>query len=231
MGAVDMLSTGEIAYQVRGNIAFGVSCGRTIFLDLQRNRYFGLGASLDAAFQQIVETDSLDVADPAVLARLERAGVIVAGHPDPFHSAHQPPQKVMRELQVDKSGVEPALVASCIWAQCCSLLSMRRKSMAWLPSWLEDRRLEITDTDGPPNGWQAIASAFAATMPVRPRADNCLPTSIAFLSVGLARRLDAKLVFGVHAAPFTAHCWVQAGDTVLNDRLENVSTFTPILAL
>jgi len=83
----------------------------------------------------------------------------------------------------------------------------------------------------PAFSWTSIARAFSASAPLRPRADHCLTSSIAFLYAGLAKNLDAQLVFGVHSAPFTAHCWVQSNATVLNDRLEKVKTFTPILVL
>ena len=33
------------------------------------------------------------------------------------------------------------------------------------------------------------------------------------------------------ASPFSAHCWVQQGDVVLNDTIENVRPFTPIMAV
>jgi hypothetical protein len=38
-------------------------------------------------------------------------------------------------------------------------------------------------------------------------------------------------VFGVREAPFTAHCWVQDGAVVLNDHLENVDLYTPIMTV
>lgn len=37
-------------------------------------------------------------------------------------------------------------------------------------------------------------------------------------------------VFGVRTWPFRAHCWLQAGDMVLDDEAERVSAFAPILA-
>jgi hypothetical protein len=43
------------------------------------------------------------------------------------------------------------------------------------------------------------------------------------------RGARASIVFGVTGTPFKAHCWVQLGDQLLNDSLDNVTPFTPIL--
>jgi hypothetical protein len=38
-----------------------------------------------------------------------------------------------------------------------------------------------------------------------------------------------RLVFGVQAQPFSAHCWVQHADLLLNATLEDAVAFTPIM--
>ncbi len=43
--------------------------------------------------------------------------------------------------------------------------------------------------------------------------------------------LKPDLIFGVSMRPFRSHCWVQVGDIVINDRLDNIRNFTPILVL
>jgi hypothetical protein len=60
---------------------------------------------------------------------------------------------------------------------------------------------------------------------------HCLFDSLV-LSVFLTRRMvPCTLMIGVSTKPFAAHAWVQAGDCVLNDTVEHVLTFTPILAV
>ena len=59
--------------------------------------------------------------------------------------------------------------------------------------------------------------------------NKCLPRSLA-----LARALrraggTARLVIGVRLRPFAAHAWVQDGTVVVNDTLDHVLLFTPIL--
>lgn len=75
------------------------------------------------------------------------------------------------------------------------------------------------------------ARMFDAVRRFSPFPRNCLLDSLA-LDRWLARdRIDARLVFGVTAQPFAAHCWLQSGAAILNDHYDRVSRFTPILAL
>jgi hypothetical protein len=59
----------------------------------------------------------------------------------------------------------------------------------------------------------------------------CLSDSIALLDLLARRGLAADLVFGVKLNPFAAHCWVQAGDVVLNETVECVRRHTEILVV
>jgi hypothetical protein len=44
-------------------------------------------------------------------------------------------------------------------------------------------------------------------------------------------RFLPQVVFGVIADPFQAHCWLQEGNVVLNDDLERVGKYKPILSM
>jgi hypothetical protein len=75
-----------------------------------------------------------------------------------------------------------------------------------------------------------LISAFALLRPfffaLRGR---CLLSSVV-LSEFLARYgMRSECVFGVKARPFAAHCWLECGNRVLNDSVERVRAFTPIL--
>ena len=64
---------------------------------------------------------------------------------------------------------------------------------------------------------------------LRTAAERCLARSIA-LSLCLASQgVHAHVVLGVRLAPFGAHCWAQAGDEILNDSVEEVLRYKPIL--
>jgi hypothetical protein len=64
-----------------------------------------------------------------------------------------------------------------------------------------------------------------------PIAPKCLPDTLV-LRDWLARAgLGPALVFGVRMDPFGAHCWLQSGSLVLNDAVDRIAAFTPVLVL
>jgi hypothetical protein len=71
--------------------------------------------------------------------------------------------------------------------------------------------------------------AFQFLRPWFPREFRCLFDSLALLEMLAACHLRPSWVFGVRAEPFEAHCWLQQDDIVLNDFIDYVSGFTPIL--
>lgn len=77
----------------------------------------------------------------------------------------------------------------------------------------------------------AVTAAFTRLMPWVPGQGACLHR--AFLLLFMLRRAgaDAVWVFGVRTWPFSAHCWLQVGDAVLDDDPERVSRYTAIMAV
>jgi hypothetical protein len=76
-----------------------------------------------------------------------------------------------------------------------------------------------------------VATAFAYTGFIFGRTDRCLPRSLAMYS--LCRSLGASIqcVIGVRSDPFAAHAWTQDKDRILNDSVEQVRHYSPILML
>lgn len=61
--------------------------------------------------------------------------------------------------------------------------------------------------------------------------DHCLFDSLVLMDFLLRHQIAASLVFGVHTKPFRAHAWVQLGNSVLNDHVENVQAYRPIFSI
>ena len=68
-------------------------------------------------------------------------------------------------------------------------------------------------------GWRAYYS----------RSYVCLFDSVCLLNFLARYGFFPSLVFGVIAEPFQAHCWLQEGDLVLNDTVERVTAYAPIM--
>ena len=203
---------------------------RTIFLDLSANRYFALPPSLEAAFSIVARSGSTEELDTSDISSLSRAKLISA---DGTATSIRCPSILPAQVELDRSAIplEPSLAALSLLGQLTASIRLQRRSLTWLPIRLDLSRRNLGASVVAAEHWIPIARAFDATRLWRWRADHCLTSSIAFIDIGLRLGFDAGLVFGVRSTPFAAHCWVQSGDVVLNDRIENVRPYTPILAI
>jgi hypothetical protein len=59
--------------------------------------------------------------------------------------------------------------------------------------------------------------------------DACLLDSFSLAVYLIQSGYAPHWIFGVKAQPFSAHCWLQIGSTVLNDTPEHVRTYTQIM--
>jgi hypothetical protein len=74
-----------------------------------------------------------------------------------------------------------------------------------------------------------LMSAFVTLRPLFPKPYVCLFDSLAALEFLSHHHCFPKWVFAVKASPFGAHCWLQEGDLILNDSVERVGAYTPIM--
>jgi hypothetical protein len=96
------------------------------------------------------------------------------------------------------------------------------------------RRRGATAREAPCDNGPAIRSIAAAADSIAfvTRAHNrCLARGLGVHAACRARGIRAKLVLGVIAHPFAAHCWVQFGDAVLVGGYEQARLYTPILVI
>lgn len=75
------------------------------------------------------------------------------------------------------------------------------------------------------------AERFERLAPWLPRSGLCLMRSLQQRLYLSRRGHAAAWVFGVRTWPFQAHCWLQAGEVVLNDAPSRVTAFTPIMVV
>lgn len=81
--------------------------------------------------------------------------------------------------------------------------------------------------------WQVeeIVSAAAVAAFITRSHDRCLVRALAVHALCSRTVSRPKLVFGVAAHPFAAHCWVQLGSAVLVGGFEQARLHTPVLVV
>ncbi|HET6523515.1 lasso peptide biosynthesis B2 protein [Sphingopyxis sp.] len=122
-----------------------------------------------------------------------------------------------------------ATTAASLWLQWRTRKELRRRPLSSIIGELKSagRRETAQPNDAVIAG---VAAAFLCAKRYAPAIDQCLVRSIAMKRMLMHRGSAVSLVFGV-TMPFAAHCWVQAGSTVLSDPLDIVLHYKPILAV
>jgi hypothetical protein len=78
---------------------------------------------------------------------------------------------------------------------------------------------------------RSLISIFCRLRPFYNRQYLCLFDSLALLNFLAKYDIFPTWVFGVQSEPFSAHCWVQHGEFLLNDSVDRVGIYTPLLAV
>ena len=198
---------------MKDSLAWCECDGRLVFLDVRADRYFQLSADRETAFRQTLDNSretsrhqpSMFPPTAAWRAPTQASQAIANG---PFNLAD-----IAAALWWQRR-VERRLVTGSLYHM---LLTLRDAQGSVVTGVQRSEKLDRT------------LRAFQHARVLRSAADRCLPRSIA-LALRLARDgLAAQLVIGVRTSPFGAHSWAQHEDEVLNDSVEEVLRFTPIL--
>ena len=219
-------------WRLREDLYWCICGGRAIFLDLKADRYFCLPRETNAAFLRVAGNKT-QVQDSERLDPLVRRGLLIAGD---ARTAMQSPAAIAMPQSDFLSDPDGRTGLFNIMRAICSELRT-----AWL---LRGNRLleviEIVRETSPRTSLvprdqhrsiQSLVRAASATALVLRSHDRCLVRGLAFHRSCRKRGLNTRLVIGVIAHPFTAHCWVQLGDVVLVGGYEQARLYTPILVL
>jgi hypothetical protein len=198
-------------------------------LDIRQDRYFRVPAGAASEMLAWLRRNYAGVVPKSAIETLTRARILRAGDPDPTNALKERvaiPDGLERPEVRDAGNGLPVSVAIAVAR---TRLALRIFS---LHSILSDRRVRPPlAARGHDNAAHAEAAAFERARRMVPFARNCLLDSLT-LDRWLARHgIGSQLVFGITAEPFTAHCWLQTSDSILNDSFDHVSGFTPILVL
>jgi hypothetical protein len=207
-----------------------IASSRVILLDVRRDRYLMVPEGAASDVQEWLQAPSLKQPPPALIRLLEASGTLACGEalpPRPAATDMAIPPTLAGQPPSAHSGT--AAAASSAFLVAATWLRLRTVPLATTLNLVRGEHGRATP--GSTGETLLRLAAYEQARRYVPFARNCLLDSIA-QSRWLSRAgLGCSLVFGVAGQPFSAHCWLQSADTILNDTYEHVSRFTPILVL
>lgn len=216
-----------MAWHLSDDVSMAVAGGDLIFLDVAQDAYLCLPGGARTVRRDVC---GLIIEDHDLALELAQAGLVeartgarIAQRPAPT------PEFDLGALAVPQATRRERLAFGG------TIFRMRRryhgKSLSQLVGFARARGEGMSRYSGraPAEALIRRAAVFDRLLPWAPRQEACLFRSFMLLSFLREQAQDANWVFGVRTRPFEAHCWVQAGPVVLNDSLDHVRNFVPIM--
>lgn len=216
-----------MGWKLAPGVTFCIASNKAIFLDVRADRYAGLPEQLNGSFVRWALGDRTGQHGDAA-AMLERTGLLVPVEDD-VAPAPCPIVTARRGLWPQQLGRATSLLAFVRFGHAIRQTRRRlaRRGLFGALAHVSRQRPALYRHPDP----RPIATTLLTVGAALGAGEDCLVRSLALVDCLHRAGSDATIVLGVLAMPFGAHCWVQFGDHVLNDDVDRVSIFTPILAL
>lgn len=214
--------------------SYCVTNNRAVFLDLSTDRYVCLPPDLEGAFLNLLQDPPGTKTDESAQSLLIDTGLFIR-NPDtrPFVAPAAIPTPKRSLLEQDEPTCLAMHVAVATVSQLITTLRLRNQSLG--RTVIRLRRQKANGHAFPHDVSDAEISryvrAFLMTRRLIANQNRCLQRSIALVDYLALFGLYPTFVIGVRMQPFAAHAWVQFGETVLNDYLDEVLVHTPILVV
>lgn len=200
-----------------------------IFLDREADRYFSVSGSLAYCLQALLNTDGVA---PSIheIRLLQQAKLVVEGIGEPLRACnHQAAAATILGPDRPKH-FNPLLLAGII----VRLARMRKRLRTrGLPEMLReiDARKERSWESIPVEKLHALARLYDLSRLLYLPADYCLVRALTLWAHAADLGFCVRLIFGVQLHPFSAHCWTEYGDWLLDDSTDHIRRFKPVLIL
>ncbi len=199
-----------------------------VVLDVSRDDYLVL-AGAGAWTDMDLATGGLEIGDDGLAAQLGDSGLILAGSKPAMVQRRTAPEA--REDIFANAPQRPHLGDMLAFAW----VMVEMIPLYWLRSFPRlvhlQERPNGEDAPQPSEALTRSALVFERMLVWAPFQGKCLFRT-AMLRRFLHRRgLRAAWVFGVRTWPFSAHCWLQVGGVVINDRVDHVAGFAPVMVV
>jgi len=220
-----------MGYQLAPGLSFCTTDGKRVFLDIRRDRYFCLSPEPDDSFGRLAGGGVLEEADLRRLEGLVEQNVL---RPHPTGTRIAPCASVATPARsLFAAGGSPTLgqTMRALLAFHAARWQLRRIGLYRSLDGLARRKRRLTPMPAAEVLAEEVARAFRQAAGLATTWNHCLAHSLAVASALTRRGVAADLILGVHMGPFMAHAWVQFGDAVVNDRVDTVRDFTPVLVV
>ena len=231
-----------------------------VFLDVRKDRYFalesartaGLGhfvpgwpvpapfavdyvrQTLDSTAPALAETVDRDVLFGVISLLLEKG--ILTAEPDWGRPAEATVATPLRsDLTADaldeRPSIGPLMFCKFATASLRARLLLKYRTFEAVVERVRSRRPQTTAavTEGE---LLTLVGAFATLQPFFFAAkDACLFDALSLSEFLAGYGVFPSWVFGVQSRPFAAHCWLQLEGVVLNDTIDHVKRYTPIMVV
>lgn len=205
--------------------------GELVLLDVNKDRYFRLPRPLEQAL--VAHQQGNDI-DPTAIAALVDRKILVTrrGANLPNRKPVEVAKRSAMEMPLQRSSIRPRDLAEVSWTVWRVHRSLKAAPLASVLSHASAIRpaphLRTPSEVCEEGALLDAAARFRRTRLYVPIEMRCLLDSVSLACFLSRRQFDPCVVFGVALDPFSAHCWVQVGDLVLNDSLGNVHAHTVI---
>lgn len=217
--------------RLRPGVSYRGFSDRAIILDVDRDRYWQVSRHVADLLDQVARSDG-NMLMPTDLAYLQDLDLVeTADGTGPASAAISLPEPATSAIEIEAPAerFRVSEAAEVAFLAVAARRRIRRRSLRSVLTAVDEWR----DSDSRDARADAVslARSFARYRRLVPFAARCLPDTIAFLRFAARRGCFPRLVFGVEAWPFAAHCWAQADDCVLTDAVHHARSFSPILVL
>ena len=178
-----------------------------------------------------INTPDRDHSDP-ILAPLRDVGLLVEREEAPLRSCD--PVSEARDSLLDYTHTSRnwRFLPSALAALWSANVRIRFLGLGATIDMLQSRKASAAVSGAAaPIEIPSIAAAFETCARLIRSHDRCLVRSLAITHFLARRGIMADMVIGVRLRPFAAHSWVQLGTSLLNDRVDHVRSYQPILVL
>ncbi|HEX3913133.1 MAG TPA: lasso peptide biosynthesis B2 protein [Steroidobacteraceae bacterium] len=192
--------------------------------------------SLSSTYPHESRNGTLTDESRTLLSELIARGLLTE---NPDHANGTPEISVSIPVQTLMSDVERIDLNHCV-RRVFSFLASAAIAAVWLKqpisqtvSWVIERKRRRKHAPAQFNVDLArdLIAIFCRLRPFYNRRYLCLFDSLALLNFLARYDIFPTWVFGVQSEPFAAHCWVQHDEFVLNDTVDRVRLYTPLMAV